>query len=282
MHAIETDDGRNACPTTLRTLNEMASSGEPFACLTCYDATSARWLERAGVQVLLVGDTAAEVILGLPGTIHMPLEIAIALTAAVKRGAPGTVVMGDMPFLSYQVDECEAIRHGGRFLTEGRADIVKLEADKSFAPLIFKMARAGIPICGHVGSKPQRAALTGGYASSGRTPSQAQSVVDDAMALEDAGCVMLLIEAVPPAVAEKVLERTRVPLIGIGAGPACHGQILVLHDLLGLTDHQPPFAEPIAHFGVCLKEAAEGWVRRVKNREATAHRYRVRDEAPMT
>jgi len=140
----------------------MAGEGTPFACLTCYDATTARWLERAGVHVLLVGDTAAEVILGLARTIDMPLSIALALTAAVKRGAPRTLVMGDMPFMSYQAEEGEAIRNAGRFLTEGLADCVKIEADAGYAPLIERMVRAGVPVCGHVGSRPQRAALTGG------------------------------------------------------------------------------------------------------------------------
>ena len=273
---------RETGPFTLKALGAMAKRGEPFACLTCYDATTARWLERAGVPLLLVGDTAAEVILGLPSTIHMPLEVAIHLTAAVKRGAPSTVVMADMPFMSYQADEPSAIRNAGRFLTEGLADIVKLEADKSFSPLISKMARAGVPICGHVGSRPQRAGLTGGYASTGRTRSSAQAVVDDAMALEDAGCVMLLVEAVPVEVTDRILERTTVPLIGIGAGPTCHGQILVLQDLLGLTDRQPPFAEPVARVGETLKAAAEQWIGRVHKREAASHRYQMRDEPTQT
>ena len=256
----------------------MADRGEPFACLTCYDATTAKWLERAGVHVLLVGDTAAEVILGHPNTLHMPLDLAIALTAAVKRGAPGTVVMGDMPFMSYQASDESALTNASRFMVDGRADIIKIEADRSFAPLISKMARAGVPVCGHVGSKPQQSGLTGGYASAGRTKSQAQRVIDDAMALEDAGCVMLLSEATPPEVADAVLERTNVPVIGIGAGPDCHGQIVVLQDLLGLTDRQPPFAEPVADLGASLKEAAEHWVRRVFARDVTSHRYQMRDE----
>jgi len=159
----------DARPVTLRTLRRMAERGEPFACLTCYDATTAHWLKRAGVHLMLVGDTAAEVVLGYDSTIHMPLNIAVALTAAVKRGAPSTVVMGDMPFMSYHTDEDDAVRNAARFLTEGRADLVKLEADASFAPLVAKMARAGIPVCGHVGAKPQHAALTAGYAAAGRT-----------------------------------------------------------------------------------------------------------------
>ena len=142
-------------PVTLRTLRRMTAKGEKFACLTCYDATTARWLQRAGVPVLLVGDTAAEMILGLPGTIHAPLDFLLLLTAAVKRGAPNTFVMGDMPFMSYQADEAEGIRNAGRFLTEGRADAVKLEVDGTYTGLVERMARAGIPVVAHIGCRPQ-------------------------------------------------------------------------------------------------------------------------------
>ncbi|MCA9310467.1 MAG: 3-methyl-2-oxobutanoate hydroxymethyltransferase [Phycisphaerales bacterium] len=264
-------------PITLRTLARMARLEEPFACLTCYDATTARWLERAGLHVLLVGDTAAEVVLGYDSTLHMPLDVSIALTAGVKRGALNTVVMGDMPFMSYQADEASAIRNAGRYLTEGLADIVKLEVDRSFADLVAKMARAGIPVCGHIGAKPQQVGLTGGYAAAGRTAAAARAIVDDAMALEDAGCVMLLAEAIPEEVTARIIESTNVPVIGIGAGPACHGQILVLQDLLGLTEWQPGFATPVAHLGTTIQSLAEQWVSRVANRNVTDHRYRMKD-----
>lgn len=268
---------RAAEKVTIRTLRKMVREAKPFACLTCYDATTARWLARAGVPVLLVGDSAAEVVLGFPSTIHMPLDVSIALTAAVKRGAPNCLVMADMPFLSYQTDEATAIRNAGRYMTEGLADVVKIEADESFAPLVERMHRAGIPICGHVGSKPQTVALTGGYGSAGRTGEAAEQVVKDAIALERAGCVMLLVEAVPPTVADRIMKQTSVPLIGIGAGPTCHGQILVLQDLLGLTDKQPPFAEAIANVGKDIQAAAEEWVARVNQRRVTDHRYGMSD-----
>lgn len=258
---------------TLRTLRRMARDGEAFACLTCYDATTARWLARAGVHLLLVGDSAAEVILGFPSTIHMPLEVSIALTAAVKRGAPDRVVMADMPFMSYHTGEAEALKNAGRYMTEAGADIVKIEADESFAPLVSAMRRAGIPVCGHVGSKPQTAALTGGYAAAGKTEESAARIVRDAVALESAGAAMLLVEAVPPAVTREILRRTQVPLIGIGAGPECHGQILVIQDLLGMTDRQPPFARAIAGIGEAIQSAAEEWVARVSDRRVTDHRY---------
>lgn len=254
----------------------MKDEGTPFACLTCYDATSARWLARAGVHVLLVGDTAAEMILGFSRTIDMPLDVLLALTAGVKRGAPDVVVMGDMPFLSYHTSEADAVRHAGRFLVEGQADLVKLEADASFAPVVRAMTRTGIPVCGHVGSRPQSAALTGGYASAGRTADEARKIVDDAVALEAAGAVMLLVEAVPDEVTREIMARTRVPLIGIGAGPACHGQVLVLQDLLGMTDAPPRFAEPVASLGPQVQAAGEEWVRRVAQRRVGGVRYTMK------
>lgn len=252
---------------TLRTLRRQVRDGVPFACLTCYDSTTARWLERAGVPVLLVGDTAAEMVLGYERTIDMPLDVLLALTAGVKRGAPSRLVMGDMPFMSYHADDASALRNAGRFMTEGQADVVKLEADASFAPLVRKMARAGIPVCGHVGSRPQRAAITSGYAGAGRTAEEAAQIVDDAVALEDAGAVLLLVEAVPAEVTARIMAQTRVPLIGIGAGPACHGQVLVLQDLLGMTDTAPRFAPAVARLGEQVAAAGREWVRMVAARE---------------
>lgn len=261
----------------------MTAEGKPFACLTCYDATTARRLARAGVHVLLVGDTAAEVVLGLPRTIDMPLEVLLALTAGVKRGAPEAVVMGDMPFMSYQADEGEAIRNAGRFLTEGLADIVKLEVDASFAGLVGKMSRAGIPVCAHIGSRPQRAAMSGGYAAAGRTAEDARSIVEDSSAMVRAGAKMLLIEAVPeevtalvlPAVAREAEGRV-VPVIGIGAGTACHGQVIVWQDLVGLTETPPRFAEPVADLGRAVEEAGRAWVDRVANRAIGGRGYAMR------
>lgn len=256
----------------------MAASGEPFACLTCYDATNARLLQSAGVPVLLVGDTAAEVILGFDRTIDMPLEVLIALTAGVKRGAPRALVMGDMPFMSYQADDAEGIRNAGRFLTEGLADVVKVEADRTLAPLVGKMARAGIPVCGHVGSRPQRAALVGGYSAAGRTRADAELIVADAVALEEAGCVLLLVEAVPDEVTDAILKATKLPLIGIGAGTQCHGQVLVLQDALGLSEQAPRFVDPVGQLGDLVIQAGQEWVRRVKARELGGRRYTMKKE----
>lgn len=264
-------------PVTLRTLSRMAETGEVFACLTCYDATMARLLERAGVHILLVGDTAAEVVLGYDKTIHMPLDLSIALTAAVKRGAPSTIVMADMPFMSYHTGVGEAVRNAGRYLTEGLADIVKIEADASMAPVVEAMTAAGIPVCAHVGSRPQRATLTGGYTSAGRTAAEALKIIDDAATLEKAGAVMLLVEAVPDPVTAGILDATRAPVIGIGAGVACHGQVLVIQDLLGMSLRPPRFAKPAAALGDAITKAGQEWVQRVASREIGGERYTMRE-----
>jgi 3-methyl-2-oxobutanoate hydroxymethyltransferase len=258
---------------TIRTLGKMARDGEPFACLACYDYTTARWLDRAGVHVLLVGDSAANVVLGHESTHPMPFELSVWLTAAVRRGAEYAHVMADMPFMSYQADDGEALRNAGRLLSEGRADSVKLEVDAGFAPLVEKMARAGIPVCAHIGTKPQMWAMTGGPRISGRESAEADRIVEDAVALERAGAVMLLIEATPPAVAERVIGATSVPVIGIGAGTACHGQILVVNDLVGLSDRVPRFVEPVSDLGPRLEQAGREWVRRVARREIGGEEY---------
>jgi 3-methyl-2-oxobutanoate hydroxymethyltransferase len=265
-------------PVTMKTLVKMVSGGEPIACLTCYDATTARWLEQAGVPLLLVGDTAAEMILGHTGTIHAPLDFLILLTAAVKRGASNTFVMGDMPFMSYQADDAEGIRNAGRFMTEGCADAVKLEVDRSFLPLVERMARAGVPVVAHIGSRPQQVKLQGGYASAGRTAREARELVAVAVALEQAGASMLLIEAVPNEVSQAIVERTNVPVIGCGAGTACHGQIVVMQDIFGLSSWQPSFARPIAAVGEQIAAVARQWVAKVAASDLGEHPYRMSEK----
>lgn len=265
---------------TLRTLRRMAASGEPFACLACYDFTMARLLDRAGVDLLLVGDSAANVVLGHDSTHAMPMDLAVWLTAAVRRGAARAHVMADMPFMSYQADEAEAMRNAGRFLSEGRADSVKLEIDGSFAPLVRKMARAGIPVCAHIGSKPQQWALAGGPMIAGRRTDEVDEILDDAVSLESAGAVMLLIEAVPPEVAQRVVSSVSIPVIGIGAGIAPHGQILVVNDLLGLSDRTPRFVDPVASLGQAVQRAGAEWVSRVRGRQIGGGVYEMESARP--
>jgi len=271
------DSPQRTTPLTIRSLAKMMRSGQRIACLTCYDATTARWLERAGMELLLVGDTAGEMVLGFPSTVHTPLDFLITLTAGVKRGAPSTLVMADMPFLSYQADDAEGVRNAGRFMTEGMADLVKVEADRSFAPLVARMSRAGIPVVAHIGSRPQLSKQQGGYSAAGKSCADALALLDDARALVDAGAQLLLVEATPAEVAEQLVRESPVPVIGCGAGPACHGQVIVLQDLLGLTAWQPAFALPAIDFGPQLLAAARGWMHRVRANDLGPHPYTMSD-----
>jgi len=271
------DSPQRAAPLTVRSLWKMMGSGKRISCLTCYDATTARWLEQAGIEVLLVGDTAGEMVLGFPSTVHTPLDFLITLTAGVKRGAPNTIVMADMPFLSYQADDAEGVRNAGRFMTEGNADLVKVEVDRTFAPLVARMSRAGIPVVAHVGSRPQLSKQQGGYSAAGKSCADAVAILDDARALIDAGAQMLLIEATPAEVAEQLVRESSVPVIGCGAGSACHGQVVVLQDLLGLTAWQPAFALPAIEFGPQLLAVARGWMQRVRTNDLGPHPYTMTD-----
>jgi len=271
------DSPQRATPLTIRSLWKMMRSGERISCLTCYDATTARWLEQAGIEVLLVGDTAGEMVLGFPSTVHTPLDFLITLTAGVKRGAPNTLVMADMPFLSYQADDAEGVRNAGRFMTEGMADLVKVEVDRTFVPLVARMSRAGIPVVAHIGSRPQLSKQQGGYSAAGKSCVDAVALLDDARALVDAGAQMLLVEATPAEVAEQLVHESPIPVIGCGAGPACHGQVVVLQDLLGLTSWQPAFALPAIEFGPQLLAAARGWMQRVRTNDLGPHPYTMTD-----
>ena len=249
-----------ASPTTLRDLRHWAKSGQKFAMLTCYDATTARWLYRGGLRTMLVGDSAAEVILGHPSTIHAPLDFMVALTAAVKRGAPGAFVVGDMPFMSYQADDAEAVRNAARFMTEGMADAVKLEVDHTYADLIAKLARAAIPTIAHIGWRPQRLAQSGVAVVAGRTGRKVAELVELAQLMEARGASMLLIEASTGEAGKAIVDAVSIPVIGCGAGPHPHGHVIILQDWLGQTDWQPGFAPPSEAGGERLAGLAKRWV----------------------
>ncbi len=262
-------------PVTLRTLRKWSKENSKWAMLTCYDATTARWMAEAGLPAMLIGDTAAEMILGYDSTIHAPLDFLITLTAAVKRGAPNVFIMGDMPFLSYQVDEPSAIQNAGRFLTEGTADAVKLEVDGDWVDRFAAICNAGIAAVAHLGSRPQLAKQTGGYTTAGRSAKAAKKIVEDAIAMEQAGASMLLLEAVPEEVSQAVVEATTIPVIGCGAGTSCHGQVVVMQDLAGLTKWQPSFAKPTANVGNEIAGVAKTWMESVYNNTLGKHPYNM-------
>lgn len=259
---------------TLSTLRRMMRRREHFAMLTCYDATTARWLARGGVPALLVGDSAAQMILGFENTTQAPLDFMIAITAAVRRGAPNCFVMADMPFMSYQADDAEAVRNAGRFMVEGGADAVKLEVSAPYADLVGKLVRAGIPTVAHIGWRPQRTQQVGVPVVAGRTEQKVQALVDVAAVMEQRGASMLLIEQSTAEAAERIVERVTIPVIGCGAGPACHGHVVILHDWLGLSQWHPSFVEPWTDGGEALRRAAAAWMELV-----SSGRY-LRDDHP--
>ncbi len=252
---------------TLRELRRRVREGEAIPMLTCYDATTARWLYRGGLDVMLVGDTAGHVVLGYDDTVHAPLEFMLTITAAVKRGAPKAFVMGDMPFMSYHADDAEAVRNAGRFITEGMADAVKLEVDERFVELVGRLDRASIPVCAHIGWRPQRTGTTGVPVVAGRTKVKIKAMVQLARKLEDAGASMLLIEQSTAEAARAVIDAVNLPVLGCGAGPDCHGHVVVLHDWLGLTDWQPSFVQPAGKGGPLLSDMASRWVKLVRSGE---------------
>jgi 3-methyl-2-oxobutanoate hydroxymethyltransferase len=251
---------------TRHDLTEMARSHERIAMVTAYDASSARLADRAGVDIILVGDSAAMTVLGHDSTIPVTLDEMLMLTRAVTRVVQHAFVVADMPFGSYQPGEDEALRGAIRFVKEAGADAVKLEGAGRTLTRVGSILDAGIPVMGHVGLTPQSAALGGeGYKARGRTAAEARRIFDQARALERAGCFAVVLEAIPAAVAARISEALKIPTIGIGAGPSCDGQVLVWHDLLGLTPgHVPRFVKPYADLKATIAGAIEAYVADVR------------------
>jgi 3-methyl-2-oxobutanoate hydroxymethyltransferase len=221
---------------TLSTLGEKKALGEPIVMVTAYDYPSAQVAEAAGVDVVLVGDSGAMTVLGYPSTVPVSVDEMLMLAGAVRRGLTTPLMVGDLPFGSYEASNEQAIATAQRFVKEAGCDAVKLERGGICAERAKAIVDAGIPVMGHVGLTPQTAVSLGGYRSQGRTAERAMEVVRDALALQEAGCFAIVFEAVPSELTEAVMPRIEVPVIGIGAGPAADGQVLVFHDLLGIYD----------------------------------------------
>lgn len=227
---------------TTEALINMKRQGKRFSCLTAYDALIARILDEAGIDLLLVGDSVGNVVQGHETTIPVTLDEIIYHTKAVLRGVQRAMVVADMPFMSYQVSAHEAFRNAGRLMKEAGAGAVKLEGGERVVESVWNMTRAGIPVMGHLGLTPQSIHQFGSYKARGKTEEEAEQIVKDAVALEQAGAFAIVLEKIPSALAAKVTEALSIPTIGIGAGPHCDGQILVYTDMLGLTkDFQPRF-----------------------------------------
>ena len=244
------DDTPASRPVTLTKLAEKRALGEPIVMVTAYDHPSALAVEAAGVDIVLVGDSAANNVLGYPDTVPITVEELLMLSAAVRRGLKTPLLVGDLPFGSYEASDAQAIATAHRFVKEAGCDAVKLEGGGAMAERARAIVRAGVPVMGHVGLTPQTATALGGYRAQGRTAERAKAVLDDALALQEAGCFAIVFEAIPTDVTDVIMEYMEIPIIGIGAGPSTDGQVLVLHDLLGdPRGFKPKFVKQYAAVG---------------------------------
>jgi 3-methyl-2-oxobutanoate hydroxymethyltransferase len=265
----------------LTELQEMTSRGDPIVMVTAYDFPSGRLADAAGMDIVLVGDSAAMTILGHSATVPATMEEMLMLTRAVTRGARRPIVVADMPFGSFQVSDEDALRNAIRFVKDAAADAVKLEGAGPSLSRVVALVGAGIPVMGHIGLTPQSATMLGGFRAQGRTAEKARRLLDEAIALEEAGCFALVLEAVPAPVAARISETLVIPTIGIGSGAECDGQVLVLHDLLGLYEGRSPrFAKRYADIGGDIRSALERFGADVRSGAfpAEEHTYAMSEE----
>jgi 3-methyl-2-oxobutanoate hydroxymethyltransferase len=261
-------------PMTIPSLMEHKRRREPLVMVTCYDYPSARIVEEAGVDLVLVGDTAAMTVLGYESTVSVTVDELLVLVKAVRRGLRSPLLVGDLPFGSYEVSDEQAVATAQRFVKEARCDAVKLEGGGVMAQRAGAIASTGIPVVGHVGLTPQTATAVGGFKAQGRTSDRALEVVQDALALQDAGCCCVVFEAIPAAVAEVAMERIEIPVIGIGAGSATDGQVLVWHDLLGLYEWgSPRFVKRYADLRPQILEALQHYATEVRTGQFPTSEY---------
>ena len=261
---------------TTRTFHEKKECGEPITMLTAYDYPTALAMDQAGVDSILVGDSLAMVVLGYENTLPVTMEEMLHHCRAVARGAKTALLIGDMPFMSYQVSVEEAVRNAGRFLQQGSMDAVKLEGGRERVDAIRAIIGAGIPVMGHLGLTPQSVHQLGGFRAQGKTATAAKRLLEDALLLEEAGCFGLVLESVPARLAELVSQRLHIPTIGIGAGVGCDGQVLVTHDLLGLFDRfTPKFVKRYADFHIAMQNAFANYIEDVQTQAFPAAEHSI-------
>lgn len=249
---------------TIPSLLSKKRRGERLTMLTAYDATFGRLVDEAGVDLILVGDSLGMVIQGGENTLGVTVDDVIYHCKAVARGAQRSLIVADMPFMSYQINADETLRNAGRMLAEGQAQAVKMEGAQ-VAPTIKRVVEAGIPVMGHLGLTPQSVHALGGFVVQGKNQHAAQKMIDEARRLEDAGCFSVVLESVPTVLANSITQALEIPTIGIGAGVGCDGQVLVIYDLLGLNpDFKPKFVKRYAELGVSAREAASAFVDEVQ------------------
>ena len=250
---------------TIRDLREMKRRGEKIPMITAYDYTAAQLVERAGIPLILVGDSLGQVMLGYDSTVPVSMDDMVHHVKAAVRGTARAHVVGDMPFLSYHADDSDAVRNAGRLLKEGGAQSVKLEGGQERAETVKRLALSGIPVMGHIGLTPQAVNQLGGYRVQGKSLKDAVRLMEDARALEEAGAYALVLECVPAPLARMISERVEIPTIGIGAGAGCDGQVQVFHDLLGLySDFKPKHARRYAELGDTIIGATADYMRDVQ------------------
>lgn len=266
---------------TTTSIMQMKNSGHKISMLTAYDYTTARLLDEAGVNTILVGDSLGNVILGYEDTISVTVEDMIHHSAAVARGAKNALVVTDLPFMSYQTSVYDAVVNAGRLMKEGRAGAVKLEGGKEVCPQIKAIVSAGIPVVAHLGLTPQSINAFGGFKVQGKTETAAKKLIEDAKAVEEAGAFLLVLECVPAKLAKLVTESINIPTIGIGAGAGCDGQVLVIYDMLGMfSDFKPKFVKHFANAGDVIREAVKTYIAEINDGTfpAEEHCYKIDDE----
>ncbi|WP_366924412.1 3-methyl-2-oxobutanoate hydroxymethyltransferase [Metallumcola ferriviriculae] len=259
---------------TIHTLNQMKEKGEPITMLTAYDYPVALLEEKAGVEIILVGDSLGMTVYGMDGTLPVTLDMMINHATAVRKGAPTAFLVGDMPYMTYQISKEEAIRNAGRMMAETNCDIVKLEGGVEMAETVAAMVKATIPVMGHIGLTPQSTAQMGGFKAQGRTAEEAVKLIEDAKALEAAGISLLLVEAVPPAVLTEITKALSIPVISLGAGADAAGQLLIVHDILGFFDRfVPKFVKKYANLNETIHSGLSDYVNEVKTGKFPEEKY---------
>jgi 3-methyl-2-oxobutanoate hydroxymethyltransferase len=249
-----------------RDFGEKKRRGEKIAMLTAYDAVTARLLDQSGIDALLVGDSLGMVVLGYQTTVQVTLDAMVHHTAAVTRGAERALVVADLPFLTYQTNAADAVRNAGRLMQEGGAEAVKAEGGSAIVDIVKRLVDVGVPVMGHLGLLPQSVHRVGGFLRQATNPHDADVLLADALALEEAGAFAVVLEAIPSDVARTVTQAIAIPTIGIGAGPDCDGQVLVINDMVGLVDGRvPSFVKQYAQVGETVKASVQAYVDDVKS-----------------
>src|SRR3954464_4952382 len=279
--AVTVDRTHDRLPVTLPELAERKRRREPIVMVTAYDYPSAQVAEAAGVDMVLVGDSGAMTVLGYPSTVPVSVDEMIMLASAARRGLTSPMLVGDLPFGSYEASDALAVGTAQRFVKEAGCDAVKRGGGGASPDRARAIVRAGVPVMGHVGLTPQTATMLGGYRAQGRTAARARQVFEDALALQDAGCFAIVFEAIPAAVTDEIMPHLEIPVIGIGAGPSTDGQVLVLHDLLAIhDDFQPKFAKRFAAVKAEMLRGVRDYAEEVRTRRfpGPEHTYGIAPE----